>query len=794
MLKKIVITCLTLVFVLFLIGIGVLSFAIIKVYPNLPNLDRITHYQPRMPLKIYSSDGVLIGVYGEERRAFTPIDQFPQVLKYAVIAAEDKRFYEHWGVDVIGVARAIIGNLRSGGIQSGASTITQQVARNFLLNNERSYERKFKEALLAYKIERSLTKDQILELYFNQIYLGQRAYGFAAASSAYYNKPVQDLTLAEAAMLAGLPKAPSAYNPIVNPDRAKLRQTYILNNMQALGMISQEQRNQAHQEELVYQTGQLGIDDNALYVAEMTRQLMFEKYGESAYTQGFHVYTTVSIENQRAATQALRNTLSNFDKGRAYRGAENFLDLSQFPDEQKEEKAAQLLALFHTVDRMVPAVVLNADKNRVTLNIKGVAKPVVMEGKSLQFVRNTINNKKFAKRQLQVGSVVRVVKNKDTWSFAQMPELEGALVSIDAQNGAIRALVGGYDFYQKEFNRATQALRQPGSSFKPYVYSAALDKGITASTMVNDAPISLPGLGPHGKDWNPKNSDGRYAGMMTVHSALVASKNVVSIRILMAIGTDYAYRYVQKFGIPAKYQAPNLSMVLGAGVVTPLEMARGYAVFANGGYRVTPYIIDKIYDSQGRLVAKTQPQTVGNVQNPAPRAIDQRNAFIMYQIMKDITRVGTAARASSLKRSDIAGKTGTTNDQKDAWFVGYTPKISTAVFIGYDKPRSMGKVGMGGTIALPVWIQYMRHALKGIPVSNTPMPAGVVRANGEYYLKEWQHTNPALALDNRSDETDEEMEGEILEPVATGEAGTAETHSGGDVGTPLQPTNIENLF
>lgn len=725
-----------------LFGVGLIAIAILVTYPKLPSLDSLQHYKPKMPLTIYSSDGQVIGVYGEQRREFTKIGDFPKILKDAVIAAEDKRFYDHWGVDVWGVARAAIGNVMAGGVQSGASTITQQVAKNFYLSSERSFTRKFNEALLAYKIEQSLSKDKILELYFNQIYLGQRAYGFASAAQIYFNKNVNDLTLAEAAMLAGLPKAPSAYNPIVNPERAKLRQAYILNNMLEEGMITLQQRDQALKEELHYERFVQNIDQSALYVAEMVRQELFEKYGEDAYTQGFKVYTTVDTAHQRVATEALRKVLRNFDRGSSYRGAENYIDLSK--SDNVEETVSQYLSTLYTVDKMIPAVVLEASRKGVQIQLPSGRK-VTLNSHALGFAARAVNNEKMGEDRIRRGSVIRVKGSGDTFTVVQEPLLQGALVSLDAKTGAVRALVGGYDYHSKTFNRATQAMRQPGSTFKPFVYSAALAKGMTASTMINDAPISLPGKGANGKAWNPKNSDGRYSGYITLRQALTASKNMVSIRILMSIGIGYAQQYIQRFGFKPSEIPASLSMALGTGETTPLRIAEGYSVFANGGYKVSAYVIDKIYDSQGRLKAQMQPLVAGE---NAPQAIDPRNAYIMYKIMQDVVRVGTARGAAALGRSDIAGKTGTTNDNKDAWFVGFNPSIVTAVYIGFDKPRSMGRAGYGGTIAVPVWVEYMRFALKGTSVKPMKAPEGVVANGGEVYMRERMTTSSDLALDN----------------------------------------------
>ena len=778
MIKKIFTTLIGLFIGLALFAVGLLAIAVLTTYPKLPSLDAVQNYQPRMPLMIYSSDGKLIGSYGEERRAFTEIKDFPQVLKNAVIAAEDKRFYDHWGVDVIGVGRAIIGNLTSGGVQSGASTITQQVARNFYLTNERTLTRKFNEALLAYKIEQSLTKDQILELYFNQIYLGQRAYGFAAASQVYFNKPVQELTLAEASMLAGLPKFPSAANPLVNPKRAKQRQEYILNNMVELGMITPEQKNAAFNEELHYERHVQDIDQTSLYVAEMARQELYEKYGEDAYTQGFKVYTTVDTNSQRVATNALRKTLRGFDRGSAYRGAEGYLELSKDTDEDTEEIVGKYLSTMHAVDGLEPAVVITASKNKgitaqITTGERIQLTPAQMGG-----ARNAVLNAKLEEAQIRPGAVIRVQKVKGSgWRIAQEPALQGALVALDARTGAVRALVGGYNFHSKNFNRATQAMRQPGSSFKPFVYSAGLSKGMTAATLINDEPISIPGAGRGGRPWTPKNSDGRYDGPITLRHALTRSKNMVSIRILMATGVNYTQQYIQKFGFKPNNHPANLSMALGAGSSTPLQMAEGYAVFANGGYKVSAYVIDKIYDSQDHLKAQMQPLVAGE---NAPQVIDPRNAYIMYKMMQDVVKYGTARGALALGRSDIAGKTGTTNDNKDAWFVGFNPDIVTAVYIGFDKPRSMGRAGYGGTIALPVWVEYMRHALKGKPSTGMKVPGGMVLRGGEYFYKERQTTDPSLRIDNSSSRSD--SDGTIGKP--------ADTDSGAAAERELRPTNV----
>lgn len=784
MIKKILGTILGLFLGLALFGVGLLAIAVLVTYPKLPSLDAVTHYNPKMPLQIYSADGKLIGIYGEERRSFMKIEEFPVVLKQAVIAAEDKRFYDHWGVDVMGIARAMVGNFTSGSVQSGASTITQQVAKNFFLTNERTFTRKFNEALLAYKIEKTLTKDQILELYFNQIYLGQRAYGFAAASEAYFNKPVHDLDLAEASILAGLPKAPSAFNPIVNPKRAKIRQEYILNNMEDLGMITSAEKTAALNQTLTYERARFDLDEYSLYAAEMARQAMFEKYGDEAYTQGFKVYTTVNSNLQKVATRSLRKALDTFDRGRRFHGAEALVNLKKLQQEgDLDEQLEQYLSTLSVVEERIPAVVLKASNNALNVYIENVGR-VSLSANQISLVKAAINNSKLGDKQVQEGAVIRVKKNKGTWVVVQSPDLQGALVSINAQTGAVYAIVGGYDFNQRAFNRATQAMRQPGSTFKPFIYSAGLDKGFTVSSVVNDAPIELPGLGAGGKAWRPKNSNGRYAGYITLRQALVASKNMVTIRVMMAVTPQGAQQYIQRFGFKAKDHPATLAMSLGSGSVTPMQMAEAYAIFANGGYRVSAYIIDKIYDGTGRLRAQTKPLVAGE---NAKLAIDPRNAFIMNTLLRDVVRVGTGARASAIGRSDIHGKTGTTNDGKDAWFVGYNPEVVTAVYVGFDTPKSLGASGYGGVIALPVWVDFMREALKGKPVLTQKPPAGLVQRGGEYYYQEYQSTNPNLGLDNRSsggaNDSGISDEGGVV--IAPSNAGGGS--SGG--GTEVKPSN-----
>ena len=731
---------------------GAAAIAIIITYPRLPSLDVLTDYRPKIPLRVYSADNQLIGEFGEERRSFARIHEVPQLMKQALLAAEDERFYQHSGVDYVGVLRAAGGNIVSGHARSGASTITMQVAKNFFLSSEKTFTRKFNEALLAFKIEHTLSKDQILELYFNQIYLGQRAYGFSAAAQAYFGKQINDLSVAEMAMLAGLPKAPSAYNPIVNPDRAKLRQQYVLRRMRELNFITQEQYQAAVNEPLKLAGNAVDGNQPALYVAEMVRQAMYERYKDAAYTEGFKVYTTLDSHHQQWAYDALRAGLVDFDRKQGYRAPESYVDLSAAEGEDQTELLDDALSELRDSGDMLPAIVLSASPSEVRAYMRG-GKVAVIKGAGLDFARRGLSAKLAADKQIRRGAVIRIrAHEKGYWEIVQMPEVEGAFVSMDTRTGAIKSLVGGFDFNRRSFNHVTQAWRQPGSTFKPFIYSAGVERGITPSTMINDAPLTVPGQ-PGQAAWEPKNDDGKFAGLISMRRALTQSKNLVSVRILMAIGTDYAQQYITRFGFSAKQHPAYLTMALGAGAATPLQMAEGYSVFANGGYRVKGYFIDRIEDQAGRVLAKTVPATAG--QN-AQQAIDPRNAFIMTSMMKDVVRYGTAYKAMSLGRMDLAGKTGTTSDWKDAWFVGFNPNLVAATWVGYDQPRSLGRYGYGGTAALPVWMNYMANALKGVPEIELPVPQGLVvkagagqRGGDEYYYEEFQKTNPELKIDNR---------------------------------------------
>lgn len=711
-----------------------LAVALMAMLANdrLPPLDALVEYRPKIPLRVFTADGVLIGEFGEERRNVVRIANVPAVMKNAILAAEDTRFFEHAGVDLQGVVRAALGNLVAGGIESGASTITQQLAKNFFLSSEKTYTRKIYEVLLALKIEQSLTKEQILEVYINQIFLGKRAYGFASASQIYFGKPLDKLSTAEAAMLAGLPKAPSRFNPIENPKRATERQRYILRRMHEAGFIGEGELEAALKEELHYVDGNgNSYAVQAPYVAELARQLAFEQFKEDTYTAGLNVYTTVLAEDQRAANLALKSGVIDYDRKHGYRGPEAFIDLPSNP-EKLETEIENALIDATDVDEFLAAVVLNVDPKQVVVT-RG-HKRYEITGDGLKFVAQSLTERAPAARRIRRGAVVRIVETKaNQWELTQVPEVESALVSCNTKDGSVRALVGGFHFDRNKFNRVTQAWRQPGSSFKPFIYSASLDKGLMTSTLINDAPIIIPASITGSQTWEPKNYDGKFEGPMPMRTALAKSKNMVSIRILQTIGPQYAQDYVSRFGFDPEKHPPYLTMALGAGSVTPWQMVGAVSVFANGGYRIEPYIVNRITNAEGRLLAQAHPVQAGD---ESLRAIDARNAFIMDSMLRDVVRKGTATRALTLKRGDLAGKTGTTNDSIDAWFVGYQPSIAAVAWVGFDQPRKLGDRETGGGLALPIWISYMGKALKGVPEQPRTVPAGVADLGGEYYYTE----------------------------------------------------------
>ena len=719
-----------------LAAVGILAVALVVAlaYPNLPTLGALTEYQPKIPLRIYTADGVLIGEFGEERRAVVSIAEVPADLKNAIIAIEDERFYQHPGIDYVGVMRAAYANVVAGGRRQGASTITMQVARNFFLSSEKTLTRKLYEALLAFKIEHSLTKEQILELYLNQIYLGQRAYGFGAASQIYYNKAVNQLTLAESAMLAGLPKAPSLYNPIINPQRAKQRQQLVLRRMADLGYISAAQHDEAVKAPVRARREVNEYSVHAEFAAEMVRQALADQYPEEVYTRGFRVYTTLRKADQEAAYGALRKGVLEYDRQHGYRAPEAYVEL---PANIGDDDFDELLADHLDSDDLLAAIVLAADAKHVQVALR-TGEKIEIAGEGLRFAARGLDPKTAPQRRIRRGAIVRVQREGKNWQIMQLPEIESAFIALDPQDGAIRALVGGFDFNRNKFNHVTQAWRQPGSSFKPFIYSASLEKGFTAATVIPDEPVVLEAEETGSQRWEPKNYDGRFEGPMRLRNALAKSKNMVSIRVLEAIGPKYAQDYITRFGFEAEKHPPYLTMALGAGSVTAWQMARAYAVFANGGFLVQPYFIQKIVDDRGNPLVLAQPRRAGD---ESLRAIDARNAFVMDNMMQDVTRIGTGARAARLGRSDLAGKTGTTNEFVDAWFAGYQPTLVAIAWVGFDQPKTLGKNQTGGVVALPIWVGYMEKILADIPEAPRTVPDGVVMVpTGPY---------PALPGDNR---------------------------------------------
>ncbi len=726
--------------------IGIMLFAAVALavaYPNLPDISDLSDYRPKLPLRVYSSDSVLIGEFGEERRSLTPIQDIPQVMKDAVLAVEDARFFQHGGVDYLGVLRAGLANVGRAKSQ-GASTITMQVARNVYLSAEKSYTRKIYEILLTFKLEHLLTKDQILEIYMNQIFLGNRAYGFATASETYFGKPLKDISIAEAAMLAGLPKAPSTYNPIANSKRARVRQLYIIDRMEENKFITSAQASMAKQQDVSVKTASVAGRIHGEYVAETVRQLVYSQYGEDTYTRGINVYTTLRSTDQNVAYRALRKGIMDYERRQIYRGPEKFIDM---PTSALEVEDAIDDALSDSPDNgdVMSAIVLEANPKRV-LAMRGGGESVEISGDGLKPAQSGLADKAGPNIKIRRGALIRVATTpKNTWEITQLPEVEGAFVALDPRDGSIRALVGGFDFAKNKFNHVTQAWRQPGSSFKPFIYSAALERGFTPATVINDAPLFFDAGVTGGQPWEPKNYDGTFDGPMSLRTGLKKSKNMVSIRILQSIGARYGQDWITHFGFDAEKHPAYLTMALGAGSVTPMQMATAYSVFANGGYRVNPYLIAKITDQRGRILLETKP----TVLDESSRTISPRNAFIMDSLLQEVARSGTAAKAQALlKRPDIFGKTGTTNDSIDTWFVGFQPTLTAAVWLGYDVPKKLGDRETGGGLSLPIWINFMEYALKGVRVAEYSAPEGVANVGGEWYYNEYARGAGVSTLNN----------------------------------------------
>nr|WP_151194656.1 penicillin-binding protein 1A [Candidatus Symbiobacter mobilis] len=719
--------------------LGLIAMA--AAYPNLPDISDLQDYRPKLPLRVFSAEGVLIGEFGEERRRLTPIHEIPQMMKDAVLAIEDARFYSHSGVDYRGLVRAALANLWKVKSQ-GASTITMQVARNAYLSSEKTYTRKLYEVLLTFKLEHSLSKDQILEIYMNQIFLGNRAYGFAAAAETYFGKPLREVTLAQAAMLAGLPKAPSAYNPIHNPKRARARQLYILDRMLENGFITPSEASEAKREPLQVVTHTGHTELHAEYLAETVRQLMYARYGEETYTRGLNVFTTLHAADQIAAYRALRRGIMVYERRQHYRGPEGFVDLPQDP-EALDDTIDDALLEYPDNDEVLSAVVLDATPRKVQV-IRRNGELLDITGDGLKPVRSGLSPRAADRIRIRRGAIVRIVRNaKGYWELTQLPEVEGALVAMDPRDGEVRAMVGGFDFAKSKFNHVTQAWRQPGSSFKPFIYSAALEHGITPATVIQDGPLFFDAGTTGSAPWEPKNYDGQFEGPMTLRRALARSKNMVSIRVLQVVGPKEAQQWITRFGFDADKHPPYLTMALGAGSVTPMQMAVAYSVFANGGHLVQPWIIRAVTDHKGKVLSRVGPVSLGE----ATRVIDERNAFVMNSLLQEVTRSGTAASAQAmLRRPDLYGKTGTTNDSMDAWFAGFHPTMTAVTWIGYDAPRNLGSRETGGGLSLPVWIEFMAHALQNVPVVEMEAPEGIVYSGGEWFYEEYSRSTGVTTL------------------------------------------------
>ena len=706
---------------------------------DLPPIERITHYQPKLPLQVFTADGVEIAQFGAERRIYTPLAQTPKLMQDALLAVEDTRFREHGGIDPKGMARAALA-LITGGRKQGASTITQQLVRTMLLTRELSFERKTKEIMLAFKVEEALSKDRILEIYMNEIFLGQRAYGFEAAAQTYFGKSLAQLSVAETAMLAGLPQNPYYANPVTNFERATQRQRVVLQRMRETGVINDAQLAAALAEKLAIRPpGQRSID--AAHVAEMARRAVFERFGEGAYTAGFRVTTSLQSGEQRAATAALQRGVLAQDRRGGWRGAESQADLPDAKGAELERAAAEALKDVRDDDLLRAAIVLSVSTKELQAQLAS-GETVRISGEGLQWAQSGLSLKAKDNLKIRRGSVVRVMHTGKTWALTQWPEAEAALVAMDTHTGRIRALVGGFDFSHQPFNHVTQGWRQPGSTIKPLLYSAALEARVMPSTLVEDRPFTA------ANGWSPGNSGaGSPEGVITLRQALAQSNNLVSVRVLQHTGTAPARNWLGRFGLDVAKQPDNLTLALGTGQVTPLQMVRAYATLANNGWSIDPVVIEKITDAKGKTLFEAPPPPALTEEN---RAIPARNAYVMNSLLADVTQVGTAARVSSvLKRPDLYGKTGTTNDVLDAWFAGYQPGLATVVWMGYDQPRSLGDHGSGARLAMPIWMDFMASALKRVPVTPMPeAPGGLVRANDDWLYAEWANGGAVARIED----------------------------------------------
>ena len=740
---------------LLMLGLTVGTIAVVSVYlylePKLPSIENLREVELQVPLRVYSKDQLLIAEFGEKRRTPLIYTQIPRRVIEAFLAAEDDRFFHHPGVDYRGILRAALQLLLTGKRSQGGSTITMQVARNFYLSSKKTFTRKINEILLSLRIEGQLTKEEILELYLNKIYLGNHSYGVGAAAEVYYGRHLHELNLAEIAMIAGLPKAPSRFNPIINPSRALERRDYVLRRMAKLGYISEQELSEALEVPVTAEMHGSQAKIDAPYIAEMVRSEMVERYGDKAYTDGFRVYTTITRKHQTAADAAIRKALLEYDQRHGYRGVEQSFEITLQTDTSALD---QLLLDINKVGDLVPAIVLELEDRAVSIYL-GAGNRARIEWEGLSWASPYINENRRGKAPtkasdiLKPGDLIRVVETvngeKSVWRLAQIPTIQGALVSLDPDDGAILSLVGGFDYYLSKFNRVTQAKRQPGSGFKAIIYSAALEAGFTAASLINDAPIVINDLRLE-TDWRPENYSGKFYGPTRLRTALTKSRNLVSIRLLRTMGMEHALKHAQLFGFDPKTLPKNLSLALGSGTVTPLQMAKSYAILANGGFSVEPYFIERIENGKREIVFGAQPTRVcpicpqtatldedGKAIYPAkaepgvaPRVISPQNHYLMNSMMRDVIQSGTATKAKVLGRRDIAGKTGTTNDQRDAWFNGFSRSLVAIAWVGFDSSAPLGSKEVGGEAALPAWIAFMREALKGVEEQPLEMPTDMV--------------------------------------------------------------------
>ncbi|OUR72464.1 peptidase [Methylophaga sp. 41_12_T18] len=781
---------------LIIISSGLIAIAIAIIYstlaPNLPDAATLRETQLQVPLRIFSAEERLIAEFGEKRRIPTEYHEIPQHLIHAILASEDDRFFEHPGVDYHGLLRAAYSLVTTGAKAQGGSTITMQVARNFFLSREKTYVRKLNEIILALQIEQALTKEEILTLYLNKIYLGNRAYGVGAAANVYYGKPLQELNLPQFAMIAGLPKAPSKFNPLANPERAQLRRDYVLRRMWEVGFISQQDYRTAVQAPITASFHSRDVEVYAPYVAEMIRTQLIEQFGDDAYNAGFNVYTTIRADHQQAANTALQSALLAYDKRHGFRGAIQTFELT---DDLSAETYEQMISAYDSIGPLHPGLVTTINNDVATIYIQDTGY-VDLTLSSLKWARKQLSTNSRGKIPkkisdvLNVGDLIYLHQNQHRqWQLAQLPEAQGALVAVAPFDGAVTALNGGFEYFQNKFNRATKSRRQPGSGFKPFIYSAALDKGYTAASIINDAPVVFddPGLE---NVWRPENYSGKFFGPTRLRVALTNSRNLVSIRLLRDITAAYAINHAKKFGFDSSQMPKNLSLALGSGNAAPWDMAKAYAALANGGYRVEPYIIQRIEDAHGNIIMQAQPATVcescpigiadDNADStlgfrPAKRIISPQNAYLMNSLLRDVVRYGTGRKALSLGRTDLAGKTGTTNDQVDAWFNGFNPELVAISWVGFDSPKTLGRYETGGRAALPMWIDFMKVALKDVPDEPLQQPVDMVtvKIDPESGLLAPANASNAIYETFRKQFLPQEMEPEITTIVDNGNDSSA---------------------